>query len=328
MRPTDPRVGPWLASRFGGGGPEACPDANRLAGLARGALDADERDAVLRHLGACEECRGAVAALAEAGVHPAAVDAVPASGGAGDARGRVLRFPWGRAGLALAGAAAIAAAVLLVIGPRPTAPSSTDDRLAAAAAELARVEPSLAGFRPLDAAERDAVESAVARGGLVVLAPAGRTGSSRPALRWRPVPGASSYDVVVTGEDGRDAWKGTSSGPSATVAGAELPPGAYVATVKSRGPVASETGRRSFEVVGGAERARHEAARAAIASRAPADLKDLLHAHLALRDGWWSEAEEAARAAAAAAPDDRVARDTLRSARRLLGDPAAEAGGP
>ena len=336
MDPPDPRVGQFLLERFGpDGGPPGgdCPDANVFAGFVGGTLRESDRADVLDHLGRCADCRQVAAELAEAGVSPPAEsDASTSSGPPAGTGGRVLAFPKSPRGrlVAAAVAAVAAAAVVAWVATRDVAPTpSTEKRLAAAAAELARSDPaSFAGFLAYGAEERRRVESVATRGGLPAMMPAGRSDDGRPAFRWAVSPGARSYDVSVVGEDGKVLWRRTTERAALPYPADErpLPPGSYVWQVDSSGPAGSETGRRAFEVVGEEAAGRWARARDAIDAHAPADLRALLHAHHALREGRLADAERFAREALARAPNDAVARDTLRVVLRALGDPDAGTG--
>src|SRR5262245_41800083 len=148
--PAAPRVGPFLVARVGGDGAPAgsCPGANVVSGFVEARLTESERARVLEHLGGCPECRRVVADLAEAGLHPREspdsappADASPVTTVRHAGRTRVL---W-----AVAGASALAAAAALLVLLRAEPRESPVDGVEAAAAELARAEPTLfAGFAP------------------------------------------------------------------------------------------------------------------------------------------------------------------------------------
>lgn len=266
-----------------------CPDPGLLAGYAEDRLLPRERATVEAHLVRCDDCRGVIVAMPPV------------------RKARVLQ-PW----MALI---PVAAALLLFLLPATPAPG-TEVALAAAAREF--------GFRPLDHAERLAPALLPKRGGaLPLLRPAGRVLEVRPEIRWERVPGIGAWTVSLSTADGTPLWSETAAGdrlpfPAAREA---LRPGArYLVAVRGEGPLGTETARRVFAVAAEKERSDFEAGLKAIDARAPAALRPLLKAHLALRAGLSAEAEAPARAALAAAPADAVARETLDRVLEDLGE--------
>jgi putative zinc finger protein len=138
-----------------------CVGDDVLAAMAAGTLDAAERAQVLPHIAGCTHCRGAVASVARALADRAVAREVRAA-----SAGR-----WSRV-LRVAVPAAAAAAVLLLVWPRPT-----DD-------VTHRAPPITAVPAP------------------VPMSPVGVVAEVE-RLRWGSVPGADRYRVTLFDEAGR-----------------------------------------------------------------------------------------------------------------------------
>jgi hypothetical protein len=257
-----------------------CPDPGLLAGYAEDRLLPRERAFVEAHLVRCDDCRGVVV-----GMPPVR-------------RPAFLR-PW----MALI---PVAAALLLFLLPATPAPG-TEVALASAAKEF--------GFRPLDHAERLAPALLPKRGGaLPLLRPAGKVLEPRPEFRWERVPAVAAWTVSLSTADGTLLWSEKAAGdrlPFPATREALRPGARYLVEVRGEGPLGTETARRVFAVASEKERTDYETTFKAIDTRAPAALRPLLEAHLALRAGLAAVAAAPARAAVTASPSDAVARETL-----------------
>ncbi len=338
----DPVVG-FLVRRHAPGAPAAagpCPDENLLAAMSKGWLLPEEREAVIEHLPGCESCRSTLGALS--GGEAPALPRAPS-------RGRVLRVPipswlarrWREArahrthiGIRLDFAAA---ALLLVVagalvGPRLLAPSSripgslagdVEGRLVASAKELARAHPELFGdFAPLSHGERLAPLPAVRAGATSLVYPAGRILETRPTFRWAAGPGEAEREIVLRAAGGAVVYR----------LRARASPLEYPADAPALEPggqyswALSGADERAFAVATDEERAAFESAVAVVRSQAPAAIRDLLIAHLALRRGLLGEAEKAVLDYGEVAPTDPVGHETLALVLRRLGLP--EPAGP
>jgi hypothetical protein len=181
------------------------------------------------------------------------------------------------------------------------------------ARELEARHPELfAGFRPLDDAElRAACRPRTERGASDAhcIAPRGKILEARPTFVAR----SDSSQLQLTRADGTIEWHAPLGPPDADgtrraaypAERAELAPGrVYLWSVVDPAGLAFCTA--DFEIAGAQESERFVAARACIEREAPAALRDVLVAHLALRFGLVAEASRAASAAG-----DRRLLDTL-----------------
>jgi CHAT domain-containing protein len=383
----DPVVG-FLVRRYVRGAPAGpCPEEDLLAAMAGGSLLAEERERLVEHLAACERCGGVVAALskgkAPAGLRDPARRGVlripiPSWAGRRGEAGAPLRsieigLPVAAAALLLGVAGVFFGSRLLTRGPgvdgRPPletaripldpaggpAPSrpapETDGILLASAADLARSRPALfRDFAPLSREERLAPPPTIRGGASGLIYPAGRILETRPSLRWEETRDGTEREVVVRASSGAAILRTSAKGsPLEYPAGApDLDAGGqYSWTV-------SGLGDQVFAVATSEERAEFESAVSAIGSQAPADVRELLLSHFALRRGYLGEAERSARRFLSASdipregpdlsrrvgPDpsvpkssssDPVGVETLRHVLRLLGSSEAdrlERGGP
>jgi hypothetical protein len=307
----------------------ACPDPNLLAGFAERSLAESETRAVAAHASGCAACRETLAELAEAGI--GGETRVAASSGPSlpaGARLRALGRPraYGVAALVLLACGA----ALWAFGRRGTEPADTDERLVAAARDLATSHSDLfGGFSPIGPDERAREVGSRERGGLRLLSPAEVVLSTRPAFAWVAVRGIAEYEVRLEREDGATLFTRTTSRPSIEFPGdvAPLEPGArYAWTVGVDAVLGGRTeSRRAFEVASEAAASAFRRAAQAVAGRAPEDLRDLLVAHWALRRDLLEEAERFARAHVERHPADRAGRETLLHVLRRQGTPEAEA---
>jgi hypothetical protein len=213
----------------------------------------------------------------------------------------------------------LAVAVVLVLlgailGPRMRqAPSTKEERLAAAAALLATERPELfEGFEPLDL-ERPLAPAVRSGGRVVALAPEGPILSPRPRFRWQPLAGSSSYVVRLSLPSGELAWSATSTLPELSFPSGQedLPPGAYVWELVASGPNGEERTRAAFEVWTDEQREAFRDAERAMLELVDSDVSRLLRAHYAIGLGLWGEAEAAVRSHLDGIPGDLVARRTL-----------------
>jgi hypothetical protein len=293
---------------------EGCPPPAVLAGWVEGALPEPAREETERHLAACEPCRSATAAVADA-LPPAA----PARAGT------LLRLaPWAAA------AAALLIAVFVLSRRDPPPAGGPEERLLAASRDLARAHPDLfADFTPLAASERGAQPVRHGAATLRLIQPALRVLATRPAFRWEGPDSATRAELALSTTDGRVVWKG-SVAPSGAApypdGGPDLEPGRrYVWELTVHGPGGAATESRAFEVLGASEREAFRRRVETLGREAPAGLRALLRAHVACRLGLYGEAEAAAREALAADRAGALARETLAHVLRRLGAAEADA---
>lgn len=285
-----------------------CLDAGSVAAFVEGSLPADERAAVVRHLGDCGACLEWVGALERSGAVEVA---------AGRPARAIVRPRF---------AAAVAAAVVMVaatflwwtFGP---ASEATHERMIAALPGLRAAHAGLFDdFRTLTPEELAGGDVPIERGGIDELSPRGALPDGRPTLSWRAVPGAEKYRVRVRADDGsvlleretthtRLAWPADAP---------PIPDGAScVWRVAVEGAVAQSAGSVAVNVLRDPDRTRYETGLAAIASTAPRGVRSALAAHWALR---FDLVAEAARILEPAEGDATgVERDTLAHVRRRLG---------
>jgi hypothetical protein len=286
---------------------DPCPPPERLAGYVEGRLLDRERAAVEAHGADCAACRAALVGLL----------AEPA--------GKVLR-PRRWIPIAAAAAAVLLAALCLV--PRR---GDTATGLEAAALDLAEARPDLfRGFRPVGPADPLPPSLAQRRGALAQFAPAGRILDPRPRFRWEGVPGVARWRVALLTDEGDPIWEADAEGADLAYPSGrpDLDPGRrYLWDVSGEGPLGPAGGRRAFDVASTEERDRFAEASREIDRLAPARLRPLLRAHLALRRGLYAAAEEEAAAFVAAEPADAAGRDALDAARRALGRAPSEGEG-
>jgi hypothetical protein len=289
---------------------ETCPDANVLAGLTAGALLAEERAAVERHLAGCSACRAMVARMAEERAASGATKPVPAT-----ARG--LGWWW---------LAAAAVLVSVLVWLRSDARPARQAQLVAAADRLRAESPDLlAELVPLsDSERRRGPEGPLRAGPLRALAPSGVVVERRPALRWEAGDAQRAVVVSLRAADRTLVFQQRIEGTRAEYPAhaPDLAAGDYEWDVADAASVSSAT--RTFTVVDDAESARIRAALRALDARAPPALVPLLRAHLCLRLRMWSEAEAAAREDVARHGDDPVGRETLYQALVRLGSVEAD----
>ncbi|MGH7149977.1 MAG: zf-HC2 domain-containing protein [Planctomycetota bacterium] len=339
-RPEDDSVFEFLVRGFApeGGtvGAEACPGENLLAGLADGSLIPEERERLERHLLRCKRCASVAAFLPRMGLTgeggrartpiPREAGRREESAGAKPTWRGALR-PW------LAAAAVLVAVAGVAVGPhllralryRPGAHSEA--RLIASARSLARTRPDLFGdFVPLDRAERLAAPPTLRSGGPALLYPAGKVREARPTFRWESGTGSGEYEVVLRKENGTEVWRRLSATASLAYPTDERGLAAglrYVWEVAATGPGGEDRSQRVFEAASPEESAALGSCLGVIRGTVPEETRDLLAAHLALRRGFYSEAEEIARAYLASRPEDPIGRETLYQVLRRLGSSEA-----
>ena len=323
--PPDEGLASWSARTARTAGPGAgergpCPDPSLLAGFAEGRLLDAERQALQGHLALCEPCRAAVAGWIRDRGDPSLAPPAPAP--------RVLRG-W-RVAVPIAAAAALLLAFLLPAGVlrHPGADGGTD--MASAARDLAAARPDLfAGFRPVEAGEELPRAFAQKRGAVVLLAPAGTILETRPAFRWRGVPGIARWKVTLLAADG-EVLGSAEAADTALPFPAGTPDLAagkrYLWEASGEGPLGPVKVRRAFDVAPEPDRRAFADAVAVIRERVPERLRSLVAAHLALRRGYYAAAEEEAAGHLRRFPGDPAGLDALGRARRALGEPAAEDG--
>jgi hypothetical protein len=272
---------------------EADLDPNEVAAYVAGRLTSEER--------ASFEARAAADPEAQLLLRTLRRDAAPR---------RAVAWAW----------AGAAAAVLLVVGGtawivarRPLAPTEVagvPERLVAAAADLARADPtSFDAFAPYRSDELVPAKS-VTRGGVRWLAPRGTVLAAPTELRWSHPPRGGPVDVSIEGPD--LAWSQAFAEERAPAP--PLPPGRYVVTIRALASLAGNETRAGFVVAGADLRAEVERAATTIRRHAPPDLADLLLAHWALRRDL---REEARAAAARAAEHGEAVRDAAQALLRF-----------
>lgn len=297
-----------------GDGNGRCPDADLLAGMVDGRLLPSEREQVERHVDACEACRRVVAAVVREreGVAP-------------------LRAPRKHRRNVLI--AVSAAAIVVALGGFITwrvlhEPPTERTVLAAAFRSLQQQQPKLfEGVAPLTDAALDAPSAAVLRGGVTLRHPVGRVLDLRPPVRWNDVAGIHTWEVVMSSDDLRELWRGTTDASPLEFPAdqPELESGrTYMVRLEGRGPAGPIDIAGAFEVATAAAREAFQAARAAIGEHVDEDVRQLVLAQFALSQGLLHRAEAAARRHCRAHPDSRLGHRTLRQALRRIGDPEAE----
>lgn len=246
-----------------------CLEPNDVAALRDGRLPAQEHRLLVAHLSACADCRAWVGAV-EAADPGAGVGAAPPARGAWLTSWRTLAA----AALALV---AIGAG-LFGLNRGAGAPTPRERALAAASA---------AGVALLSETERGDLRPTLERGGLTLLTPRGTVLGARPLVSWTAVPGATATRVTVRDAQGALRLDQCAEGASLSwPAGVDdLPPGTYVARVRVTSPAGEVQGSVAFRVQSPAEAAAYQDALGRIDARAPQDLRALLKAHAALREG-------------------------------------------
>jgi hypothetical protein len=185
-------------------------------------------------------------------------------------------------------------------------PATFEERLTAAAGDLAEAAPALLGELVLPLGDARAAAAEV-RGGGRWVAPAGTLLEPPQEMRWTRPLGATRVRVRVQGEG--FSWEREVEGES--VAMPPLAPGRYVLGLQGVDSLARQEARRVIRVADAAEAQRHARALDEIRARAPADLADALVARYALRHRLLAPAAEAIerlRAAGARAASEEVAR--------------------
>jgi hypothetical protein len=309
-----------------------CPGEDQLAALAAGGLLPEERESVERHLERCRPCRDAVAALVrwhrDAGSEGDDEAIQPESTAGAE---RVRHGPR----LLLLAAAVILMAALIWVGKDFFAPGeglefgTSSERLADLAEDLAKADPGLfESFVPLSREERLAPSPVLLRsGGIVLLHPAGASLALRPRFDWEPVAGAAEYRVTLLTSDGVAVWEEETGAASLDYPAGrpELTAGTgYLWEVRCEEPLGGEfRQRRAFRTASESERASFKAAIEAVEARDPGAIGLLLQAQLAVRLGFYRQAEYAARAYVLAGEEDALGRETLFHVLQLIGSPEA-----
>ena len=275
-----------------------CLDENLVSGFVEGSLDEPTRARVLEHLSWCAACRAWVAELSDAlDVHAVA-------------RKRVPPWRW----LAAAVVLIAAGALLMTRGGR-----KLDDATLSAAASLLRAsDPEVFGeFRPLAAPERGGANRTVYRGGIALIEPTESVLTHRPGFRWRPVPNARSYRLLV-----RDASGGVLFRHDVTATEFDwpkdvdaLPAGSYVWRMTTLDTSEQLSGVRAFRILDDAARDRYERGLEIIDTRIDEALRRTLRAHWAIRNGLYREAVRQIESGSA-----MIERETLGYVRRALGE--------
>ncbi|HLQ37500.1 MAG TPA: zf-HC2 domain-containing protein [Planctomycetota bacterium] len=290
----------------------ACPDPNQLAGFVEGRLSAQERSTVEAHLGTCDRCAEVVAALA---------------GEDADARPVVCSSrKWQFLGV-VAAAALIAALGLWWWLPGGT-PTVTIELLAQTASRLAAARPDLlADLRPLRAEELADPGSGAVRGDLAITAPAGKLLATQPDFDWPGEPSVQQWTLVVSAADANELWRVQVPAPPVTFP-ADKPQlswgTSYLCAVEGESAQGMVRSSRAFAVASAAEVLAFRQACEAIKSGAAPAQGGLLQAHLAVRRGFWGEAERLLRVERAREPAERLVALTLLHVLRLTGSPAAD----
>ena len=319
---------------------EACPEPDLLAAFLGSALLPEERQRLETHLVRCPRCLRTVGALAgdpevveePTGLPPAPVrgSAPPTTAPSPSATTSPTRSPTKRRWVP----AAVAALALLALGawvffsgPAPQ-PRRT---LAEWSAAVTAAHPDLGDdLRPLSPAELARPGAAIERGGLRLHTPVGTELTTRPAFRFRPVPGVVQYELRLLTLEGRPLWTATTGSqemPYPPTAEA-LQPGASYLWEVSFDRLGRQSSRRGFRVATEEERTQFRARQRAIEETAPQAEALLLTAHLAIRRGYWSEARALLQDADPEGTEAQTMRATRSHVRRHLGeeDPADEEG--
>ena len=305
------------ATARAGAAPLPCPGDDELSAWVEHRLPEPAEAAIEDHLAACRECRSASEILR------ADLVAVPAEvPRAGAARGTRLRL----GSLAAAAALLLGLTGYLVLGGRggdsPT-PLGREAVLEAAARDLAAAEPALFGdFQLLSAAELEAQQERVTRGGIEVYAPRENLLTGRPRCAWKRVPGASTYALTVIDANGRAVLRATSATDTWTPPAeqAELTPGDYVVKVSASDGIATTDGSQAFHVLPTEARDLWRKKLEALRAHAPKSEAPLLRVHLALRAGLLDEVEDALLEQLSATPDPPNVAALLRHLMARRGD--------
>lgn len=282
---------------------DGCPSSERLAALAEGRLPPSERDPVERHIAGCALCRAIAAGLGHAAAPAPSVQApaTPAPTGTAAEPPRPSRR---RLWLLLLVLAVVVLAIWWLAsrsgggdsqaGSPPAAPRDVDAEVAAAAQRLAAAHPDLfAGFTLLSGPELSATSDRKPDG-IAVNAPRETVLATRPRFRWKRTGQAKVYALTLRGGDGKDLFT-----QRVEALASDLPSdrpdlargGSYTWSVKARRGSGPVDGALAFRVASADEAARFEAQARAVRADVPADLADLLLAHVALRAGLLEEAE-------------------------------------
>ncbi len=180
------RLASELASRLAG-----CPDAETLATLQEGRLDAVHRRGIEEHVKSCTPCREAVVFLVRTGATGEFPEALPA-----DVERRSEEL-------------------LRDFGSLPARRQSLWPMMLQVAAGLTLVAALAVGGFSLLRPDRVPGDLGALRGDepLTLVSPAGETGPKPVELRWVAHPNATRYRVVVLDEELQEVWSRTSPGP-------------------------------------------------------------------------------------------------------------------
>ena len=157
--------------------------------------------------------------------------------------------------------------------------------------------------------------------------PAGKIREARPTFRWESRAGDRQVEVVLREEDGTVVWRSRSATGSLAYPADERNLSAgrrYVWEAAATGPGGEDRSRRVFEAASAEEGAALETCLEVIRGTVPEETRELLAAHLALRRGFYGEAEGIARAHLASRPEDPIGRETLYQVLRRLGSSEAD----
>ncbi len=261
------------------------PDPNLVAAYVAGTLDAETRRRVARSIEVDPESMFLVRALRA------------------DRRRTNVR----RALFSIAAVALAAVGLGIAMRGRESRLDSVDDRLVAAVASLRERAPDLFGTFALLSAESSPLGPAVVRGGGAITWPVGVMLAQPSEVRWRAAAGATRVHVTVLGTGFE--WSVDADGDRHALP--RLAPGRYVVSLRALDALAGQESRGTFVVASELESARHRRAYEAIAANASPELRALLEAHYAARQGLYAEAKRAATEAAARAEVRREARVLL-----------------
>ena len=291
----------------------------RVVAWAEGRLDAAGAAEVAAGVGASGEARLFVDDLRRELRHGIEPTADPKAQDPAPKQGRpLLRRAIVAVGLLGVGAAAFVILHGSVPPPRDTA--SSEGALVEAAERLVAEHPDrFKGFHPVTSAERalGAAAPEVTANAFVVRRPRGVSLDGRPTAAWIAVPGARQYTVRLLDTAGATIWHRTTvatelvypAEAAALVAGAA---GAtVVCEVAADTPTGRPTAKVSFTVASPAERAIAVSLLAEAGRYGVLETSLLLRAHVALRHGWWDEAERLTRVAATTRPGDAAVQETL-----------------